>query len=49
MTGIRNPVRFKQHEKVGALAVAQRLDGTISVSQLGSFVPNSRRFAARVR
>jgi hypothetical protein len=40
MAGIRTPTRFKQHEQVGAVAVAQGHDGTISVSQLGSFVPN---------
>jgi hypothetical protein len=40
MTGIRKPTRFKQHEKVGARALAQGVDGTISVSQRGSFVPN---------
>jgi hypothetical protein len=35
------PTRFKKHEKVEGVAVARGLDGTISVSQIASFVPNA--------
>lgn len=34
------PTRFKKHERVSGVAVARGFDGTISVSQIGSFVPN---------
>jgi glycosidase len=34
------PTRFKKHEKVDAVAVARGLGGTISLSQVASFVPN---------
>jgi glycosidase len=34
------PTRFTKHEKIDAVAVTRGLDGTISVSQLGRFVPN---------
>jgi hypothetical protein len=34
------PARFKKHEKVEGVAVARGLDGTISTSQIASFVPN---------
>jgi hypothetical protein len=34
------PTRFAKHEKVEGVAVARGLDGTISVSQIASFVPN---------
>jgi glycosidase len=34
------PTRFKKHEKVEGVAVARGLDGTISMSQIASFVPN---------
>jgi glycosidase len=34
------PTRFKKHEHVEGVAVARGLDGTISTSQIASFVPN---------
>jgi hypothetical protein len=34
------PTRFKKREKVEGVAVARGLDGTISMSQIASFVPN---------
>ena len=34
------PARFKKNEKVAGVAVARGLDGTISMSQVASFVPN---------
>jgi hypothetical protein len=34
------PTRFKKHEKIDGVAVVRGLDGTISVSQIGSFAPN---------
>jgi hypothetical protein len=34
------PTRFRKHEQVEGVAVARGLDGTISVSQIASFVPN---------
>jgi hypothetical protein len=34
------PTRFTKHEKVEGVAVARGLDGTISMSQIASFVPN---------
>jgi hypothetical protein len=34
------PTRFKKHERVDGVAVARGSDGTISTSQIASFVPN---------
>jgi glycosidase len=38
--GFVDPGRYKQHEQIDAVAVARGLDGTISTSQIASFVPN---------
>ncbi|MFL5961554.1 MAG: alpha-amylase family glycosyl hydrolase [Gaiellaceae bacterium] len=35
-----SPTRFKKHEALEGVAVARGLDGTISISQIASFVPN---------
>ena len=35
------PTRFKKRERVEGVAVARGLDGTISVSQIATFVPNA--------
>jgi hypothetical protein len=34
------PTRFRKHERVEGVAVARGLDGTISMSQIASFMPN---------
>ena len=34
------PTRFAKHERVEGIAVARGLDGTISGSQIATFVPN---------
>jgi hypothetical protein len=34
------PGRFKKHQQVAGVAVARGLDGTISMSNIASFVPN---------